>query len=92
MISLDRTPTAERDTLSAEELSTRIPLSTVTRVPHGPTGLWEALAAAATRRRRAESAHVADLHVVDVTCRGADPSTAVGILDTLGVDVVPLPG
>jgi len=89
MISLDRTTaTPDRDALSAEELSTRIPAATVTRVPQGPTGLWDALAAAATRRRRAEAAE-ATSSVLDLT---AGSHTAVDLLDQLGVDVVPLPG
>ena len=99
MISLDRTsltPLADRDALTADELSTRIPDATVTRVPQGPTGLWDALAAAATRRRRAEAAGAVALPVVDLTGRdlghGPVPHTAVELLDSLGVDVVPLPG
>jgi len=97
MISLDRTPTNDRDMLTADELSTRIPVATVTRVPRGPTGLWEALAAAATRRRRNETAEVADWPCVDLTIEvdgggSAVSNTAVDILDSLGVDVVPLPG
>ena len=97
MISLDRTHTTDPDSLSADELSTRIPNATVTRVPHGPTGLWEALAAAATRRRRAETAVVVTPPVLDLTSgsaagAGAARHTAVDILDQLGVDVVPLPG
>lgn len=92
MISLDRTTTTDRDSLSADELSTRIPTATVTRVPHGPTGLWDALAAAATRRRRAETAEVVTSPVLDLTVWGAVGHTAVDILDQLGVDVVPLPG
>ncbi len=86
MILTERTSTSsDRDTLSADELSRRIPETQVTAVPKGPTGLWQALAAAATRRHRAEAAQV---HVVDVTTR----RPAEGILDHLGVDVVPLPG
>jgi len=100
MISLDRTsltPLADRDAVTADELSTRIPDATVTRVPHGPTGLWDALAAAATRRRRAETADAADPQLLDLTVRvvgggSAVRCTAVDILDSLGVDVVPLPG
>lgn len=92
MISMDRTTATDRDSLSADELSTRIPATTVTRVPQGPTGLWDALAAAATRRRRAESAGVVAPPVLDLTVRGAAGHTAVDILDQLGVDVVPLPG
>jgi hypothetical protein len=95
MVSLDRTsltPLADRDALTADELSTRIPVAVVTRVPQGPTGLWDALAAAATRRRRAETADLEASHVVDVTDGGSAHHTAVDILDTLGVDVVPLPG
>ncbi|MFM7062836.1 MAG: hypothetical protein ACKO04_05000 [Actinomycetes bacterium] len=106
MISMDRTTTADRDSLSADELSTRLPETLVTRVPQGPRGLWEALAAAATRRHRAEVAQVvsrlAGLPVVDVRASGpadADRSgraalapVADGLLVTLGVDVVPLPG
>jgi len=97
MISTDRTPTNDRDMLTADELSTRIPAATVTRVPQGPTGLWEALAAAATRRRRTETAEVADSPFLDLTIQVADGGTAVrhtavDILDSLGVDVVPLPG
>ena len=97
MISLDRTaltPLADRDALTADELSTRIPDATVTRVPQGPTGLWDALAAAATRRRRAEAADAVVLPVVDLTgpaAHGTVPHTAVELLDSLGVDVVPLP-
>jgi hypothetical protein len=95
MISLDHTPRttlSDRDHLSADELSTRIPDAPVTRVPQGPTGLWDALAAAATRRRRAETQAVAGAPVVDVTVRLQPHGTAVDILDMLGVDVVPLPG
>ena len=92
MISMDRTTATDRDVLSADELSSRIPDATVTRVPQGPTGLWDALAAAATRRRRAEAADVVASPVLDLTAgASAAGHTAVDLLDALGVDVVPLP-
>lgn len=85
MILTDRPTTTDRDSISADELSARIPEAHVTSVPKGPTGLWVALAAAATRRHRAEAAQVV---VIDVTSR----RPAAGLLGSLGVDVVPLPG